>query len=120
MICQRENRRMKPVKYFKLWLLIGLLASSTVSLMLLLRVQGQQPAFEVKAHYMKSEYQVPMRDGLKLFTVVYAPKDSSKKYPIMFNRTTYSVGPYGPDSFKAAIGPSVQMEIGRASCRERV
>jgi len=100
---------MKPVKYFKLWLLIGLLASSTVSLMLLLRVQGQQPAFEVKAHYMKSEYQVPMRDGLKLFTVVYAPKDSSKKYPIMFNRTTYSVGPYGPDSFKAAIGPSVQM-----------
>ena len=100
---------MKPVKYFKLCLLIGLLASSAVSLMPFLLAQGQQTAFEVKTHYMKSEHQVPMRDGVKLFTVVYAPKDSTKKYPIMFNRTTYSVGPYGPDSFKTAIGPSVRM-----------
>jgi uncharacterized protein len=100
---------MNPFKCFKLCLLIGLLASSAISLKPSLRAQNQRPAFNIKAHYLKSEHQIPMRDGIKLFTVVYAPKDRSRKYPIMLNRTTYSVGPYGPDSFKPAIGPSVQM-----------
>ena len=33
----------------------------------------------VKAHYTKYEFQIPMRDGKKLFTAVYAPKDASQK-----------------------------------------
>jgi putative CocE/NonD family hydrolase len=60
----------------------------------------------VKANYTKYEYQVPMRDGIKLFTSVYVPKDQSKKYPIMMDRTPYSVGPYGPDAYKGSLGPS--------------
>ena len=40
-----------------------------------------------------------MRDGIKLFTSVYTPKDSSEKYPIIIWRTPYSVGPYGEDKF---------------------
>ena len=60
----------------------------------------------VKANYTKYEYQVPMRDGKKLFTSVYVPKDQSKKYPIMMDRTPYSVGPYGPDAYKGSRGPS--------------
>lgn len=57
------------------------------------------------ANYTKYEYRIPMRDGKKLFTVVYVPKDDTKKYPILLNRTPYSVGPYGVDQFRN-IGPS--------------
>jgi putative CocE/NonD family hydrolase len=47
-----------------------------------------------------------MRDGVKLFTVVYAPKDLSQPYPILMMRTPYSVGPYGIDNYRSVIGPS--------------
>src|ERR1700743_3019368 len=60
----------------------------------------------VKENYTKYEYQIPMRDGKKLFTAVYVPKDQSKKYPIMMDRTPYSVAPYGTDKYKPALGPS--------------
>ena len=60
----------------------------------------------IKDNYQKYEYQIPMRDGKKLFTSVYVPKDQSKKYPIMMDRTPYSVAPYGVDNFKSNIGPS--------------
>ena len=60
----------------------------------------------IKENYQKYEYQVPMRDGKKLFTSVYVPKDQSKKYPIMMDRTPYSVAPYGVDAYKGSLGPS--------------
>lgn len=60
----------------------------------------------IRANYSKTEYRIKMRDGIELFTSVYSPKDHSKKYPVMMDRTPYSVGPYGPDAFKTAIGPS--------------
>ena len=63
-------------------------------------------ALYVKDHYIKYEYQVPMRDGKKLFTSVYVPKDSLKKYPFMMDRTPYSVAPYGADQYKSSLGPS--------------
>jgi putative CocE/NonD family hydrolase len=74
---------------------------------------GQGLAY-VKAHYTKSEHQVKMRDGAKLFTVVYVPKDASarKTYPILLSRTPYGVSPYGSDNYKPALGPS------EAACRE--
>ncbi len=60
--------------------------------------------------YEKSEFQVTMRDGTKLFTVVFSPRDKSRSYPIMLNRTCYSCSPYGPDAFPGRIGPSRVME----------
>jgi uncharacterized protein len=60
----------------------------------------------IKAHYTKFEYEIPMRDGKKLFTAVYVPKDTSRKYPIMMLRTPYSVSPYGADQYKSSLGPS--------------
>jgi putative CocE/NonD family hydrolase len=57
--------------------------------------------FDIKAHYDKSEHKIAMRDGIKLHTVVYSPKDTSQKYPILMVRTPYSAGPYGPNSFRA-------------------
>lgn len=53
--------------------------------------------YEVKAHYHKQEFMVPMRDGTKLFTAIYTPKDQSKTYPFLFSRTPYSIAAYGDD-----------------------
>jgi putative CocE/NonD family hydrolase len=62
---------------------------------------------EVKAHYTKYEYRIPMRDGKRLFTAVYVPKDQSQTYPILLTRTPYNVKPYGPDASRDNLGPSV-------------
>ena len=64
----------------------------------------------VKTHYTKYEYRIPMRDGKKLFTSVYAPKDLSQPHPIMMDRTPYSVAPYGEDQYKKTLGPSDEFE----------
>ncbi len=57
-------------------------------------------SFDVAAHYEKAEYRIPMRDGVKLHTVVYSPKDRSQRYPLLLERTIYSAGPYGPGTFR--------------------
>ncbi|MFL5615422.1 MAG: CocE/NonD family hydrolase [Gemmatimonadaceae bacterium] len=66
---------------------------------------AQNPT-DLATRYLKTEYRVPMRDGAKLFTVVYTPRDTSRDYPIMLNRTPYSVGPYGATNYPRSIGPS--------------
>ena len=51
------------------------------------------------ANYTKYEFDVPMRDGVKLLTAVYAPKDDSQPYPILLQRTPYGMRPYGVDNY---------------------
>jgi putative CocE/NonD family hydrolase len=58
----------------------------------------------VLENYTKVEQQITMRDGVKLFTSIYIPKDQSKKYPFLINRTPYTVAPYGTDKFKTSLG----------------
>jgi putative CocE/NonD family hydrolase len=63
----------------------------------------------IRENYTKYEYRIPVRDGVKLFTAVYVPKDvasDGRTYPIMMTRTPYSVRPYGVDQYPAALGPS--------------
>ncbi len=72
--------------------------------------QGSAPAaaneaFDVKAHYDKAEYQIAMRDGVKLFTAVYSPKDRGQKYPMLMMRTPYSSGEHGADKYRESIAP---------------
>jgi hypothetical protein len=62
--------------------------------------------FDVRKHYLKFEYRIPMRDGVRLFTSVYVPKDSSDTYPILLTRTPYGIAPYGVDKYPAHLGPS--------------
>ncbi len=62
--------------------------------------------FDAKDHYTKQEVQIPMRDGVGLFTIIYAPKDTSQKYPILLTRTPYGIGPYEPDDIPHHLGPS--------------
>ena len=64
----------------------------------------------IRANYTKYEYQIPMRDDVKLFTSVYVPNDDSKTYPMMFQRTPYRVAPYGADKYKTRLGPSETFE----------
>jgi uncharacterized protein len=80
-------------------------------LLLLPALIAPSPAFgqgkeAILAGYTKHEYRIPMRDGVKLFTSVYVPKDDSKQYPFLMCRTPYSVGPYGIDKYKDNLGPS--------------
>ncbi len=56
-----------------------------------------------KEHYSKKEYQIAMRDGVKLFTAVYTPKDQSEKHPFLMTRTPYSCAPYGEDKFQPRL-----------------
>jgi putative CocE/NonD family hydrolase len=60
----------------------------------------------IRANYTKSEFMIPMRDGVRLFTSVYTPKNPSEKYPMMLNRTPYTVAPYGSDNYRINLGPS--------------
>jgi hypothetical protein len=85
--------------------------SRTLALFALMALTFASVAFAqetspVKARYTKHEYQLVMRDGVKLFTSVYVPKDTSQKYPIIMQRTPYSVAPYGPDNYRGSLGPS--------------
>ncbi len=57
----------------------------------------------VRENYYKTERMLPMRDGIKLFTAFYIPKDSSVKHPILFNRTPYTCSPYGEDKFNPRL-----------------
>ena len=83
------------------------IAGVLVSISLYSALAQQTPAAqEIRATYVKSEHMVPMRDGVKLFTIVYAPKDAAAPYPFMLHRTPYGSPPYGPDAYRASLGPS--------------
>jgi putative CocE/NonD family hydrolase len=70
----------------------------------------EMPEFSIAEHYTKYEYRIPMRDGVHLFTSVYVPKDSSRAYPFLINRTPYSVGPYGVDQYRGRLGPAADFD----------
>lgn len=63
---------------------------------LIANAQNQDSAW-IKDNYTKQEQYVPMRDGVKLFTTIYAPRDTSEKHPILMMRTPYSCAPYGKE-----------------------
>ena len=60
----------------------------------------------VEDNYTKMEVDIPMRDGIKLHTTIYSPKDQSQKYPILMQRTPYSSRPYGEGKMRTRIGPN--------------
>ena len=60
----------------------------------------------VKENYTKMDTTITMRDGVKLYTVIYSPKDESQLYPFLMERTPYSSGPYGNDRYAREVGPN--------------
>jgi len=83
-----------------------LLAAILAGFFLTARGASAQGIEYVKAHYTKYEYRIPMRDGVRLFTAVYVPKDAAQRYPILMTRTPYGVQPYGVARSKPDLGPS--------------
>jgi uncharacterized protein len=82
------------------------------SVELLAQIPSQSASTYVRDTYQKYEYKIPMRDGTKLHTAVYVPKDGSatNKYPFMMQRTCYSVAPYGADTYPQQLGPSQTLQ----------
>ena len=54
-------------------------------------------------NYTKTETFIKMRDGIKLYTCIYAPKNNSEKHPFLMMRTPYSCSPYGKDLFTTRL-----------------
>jgi uncharacterized protein len=97
-------------RFFCVTVLTALL---TVSLVGQKTPAQQQLAKYIQDNYEKQEVMITMRDGVKLFTSIYSPKRKHEKYPILLNRTPYTVAPYGKDAkgrdqFKSSLGPDDQ------------
>ena len=67
------------------------------------RAQFTQDSAWIRDNYTKKEVYITMRDGVKLFTAVYLPKDATEKHPILMTRTPYSCSPYGENNFSANL-----------------
>lgn len=85
---------------------------SVLLFFVILFTQAQENSNPVKELYHKKEVYITMRDGVRLFTSVYIPKDASadKKYPVLMQRTCYSVAPYGDNEYRKSLGPNRFMQ----------
>jgi putative CocE/NonD family hydrolase len=61
----------------------------------------------IRDHYTKTERYITMRDGARLFTSIYIPKDQKRKYPVLMTRTPYSLNPYGESEYPGGLVPSM-------------
>ncbi len=75
---------------------------STSPLIATAPADDEEAAEAIEANYTKYVHRIAMRDGVRLHTQVYVPKDRTRKYPIMLHRTPYSVRPYGVDNYPSA------------------
>jgi putative CocE/NonD family hydrolase len=111
------TRRSLPARLPLLTLLVALACSALPPAAVRAAEESKPAPRDLRETYTKYEYRIPMRDGTKLFTVVYVPKDTTKSYPFLVNRTPYSAGVqaegelhYGEDWFPKQIGPSKEFE----------
>lgn len=88
-------RSLRSFLHFSVFLVLAVGLSSCLS----------EAEYDIQEHYNKYEYRIPMRDGARLFTAVYVPKDRSRPYPFLMTRTPYSIAPYGVDSYPNVLGP---------------
>ncbi|HEY9138558.1 MAG TPA: CocE/NonD family hydrolase, partial [Terriglobus sp.] len=80
---------------------LTLLAASGIAACLLFR---NVATTATQAKYTKHEYRIRMRDGVTLFTQVYVPRDTSRQYPILMQRTPFGIAPYGEGSYRPRLG----------------
>jgi uncharacterized protein len=92
-------------RMFSLRLLPGLLALSIFNPLALAAAESSDTnAAWLAEHYTKYEHRIPMRDGVKLFTRVYLPKDEGQRWPILLTRTPYALKPYGANNYNDPSG----------------
>jgi putative CocE/NonD family hydrolase len=88
------------MKYFSIWLMVfcsGIAPN--------IWAQPTTDPYKPQDFYDKLEYQIPMRDGVKLFTAIFIPKDRSQSYAFLVKKTPYSCSPYGAGKFPGILGP---------------
>jgi putative CocE/NonD family hydrolase len=95
----RPAQKLRRGYYPKLYTLIILL------LLFAAPVYSQEPP-DPPAGFEKSEQMIPMRDGVKLHTIIYTPKSHSGSLPILFQRT-----PYGVDGTYRAFPSGILKEL---------
>lgn len=83
-VSEDRNRSMKKIRWVSL-LLICLTSAVALS-------SAQQPA----SIYSARENMVPIRDGVRLYTQVYAPAQAAEPLPILLLRTPYGTGQLNP------------------------
>src|SRR6266542_3208923 len=92
--------------YFEVAAMIRRVGFAVLATFAAVSMTPAQPPYDVKANYVKREVYIPMRDGVKLFTILYSPRATTERYPMLMTRTAYGIGPYGPDSYRAILGPN--------------
>jgi putative CocE/NonD family hydrolase len=65
------------------------------------RRTSDQPAIETSVAFELREEMIRMRDGVRLHTLIFAPKGQKEKLPIIFSRTPYGIGQSSSDSINA-------------------
>lgn len=60
---------------------------------------AQQPA----SSFVRTEAMIPMRDGVKLYTQIYAPASAGERLPVLFLRTPYGIGDASPEQLARAL-----------------
>lgn len=80
---------------------------STFFVILPLFVFAQFEKNYVKNNYTKIDTTIKMRDGIRLYTIIYIPKDNTQRYPFLIQRTPYSAGPYGDTSYPNRTGTNI-------------
>ncbi|MDF1694911.1 MAG: CocE/NonD family hydrolase [Saprospiraceae bacterium] len=84
-----------------------LVYSLLISFYVLSNVQGQTiDSTYLKENFDKAEYFIEMRDGIKLYTLVYSPK-AEGDYPILLKRTCYNAS--RSDNFQFGSQPSTAL-----------
>ncbi len=91
-------------------LLLALVAAPTAGAA---QVGARPDPTYLRTHYQKREVMIPMRDGVKLFTAIYAPREPGRAAPILLTRTPYSAAPYGPAGYPRFMGPGPGFAAGR-------
>jgi hypothetical protein len=88
-------------------LLVGCLGlSSLLPILTLAQIRRGADMDFIRQNFDKREVSIPMRDGKKMYTVIYMPKDHSHPYPFLMERTPYSAGPYGDTLYRGSLGPN--------------
>ena len=77
-----------------------------------LAASEERSSYDLREHYTKFEFRIPMRDGVNLFTAVFVPKDQSQAWPFLISRTPYGVGPYGLENYPVWLAPQELVTAG--------
>src|SRR5579863_4852068 len=77
----------KPARHVLLFVLLTVFSGTTVPLAF--AHQGQR--VDLAKMFDKREVMIPVRDGVKLHTEIYTPKDAKEPLPMLFERTPYGI-----------------------------